>query len=217
METRVRRAVAADIPFLVEAALEADRSGGSISTYETLFGLDELGAREALSRVLEEDVAGQELCVSDAVIAERDGRSVGAITSWIEGEEGLASTLAKAAVLFSTIGEAVEREARPKLAALAEVAIPRTEGALQLESIYVAPSARGSGVLASLVVHLLDERGRRASARRAQILLAGRNAVARRAYEKLGFSVSLTRTGSGPRLLELLGDDSRVLMERALG
>jgi hypothetical protein len=66
----IRRAVATDIPFLVDVIISAERSGTDKLSYSTLFDLPEAHVRRLLAEMLAEDVTGQELCVSGFLIAE---------------------------------------------------------------------------------------------------------------------------------------------------
>ena len=212
----VRRATPTDVDFLVEAAIQADMSGGSRSTYSTLFDLSPEAVESTLREVLLTDVEGQELCISGAMVAEAAGRPAAAVTAWIEGHDETPSTIAKASVLFAVLGGERAQAARPRLAALSQLAIPRALGAIQLESIYVRPDHRGRGLVSRLVEAHLADLGARAPAKVAQIMLAGNNERARGAYAKLGFALKSERTSDDPEVGRLLPDNTRILMERSL-
>jgi len=216
VEPLVRRAKPEDVDFLVEAAIEADRSGGARSSYASLFDLSPDETRSILKEALLLDVPGQELNVSGALVVELNGNLVASTTGWVEGEDETLSMLAKAALLFSVLGPQRTQAARPRLALLGALTIPRLEGAIQLESIYVRQEGRGRGFLALLVSAHIAELGGRSTSGRAQILLAGNNQRALHAYHKLGFQVTTRRHSDEPKLRELLADDTRILMERSL-
>ena len=216
--TRVRRATLADIPFLVECIIAAEKSGTDRLSYCTLFGLPEAEFRGMLVEMLEEDVPGQELCVSGFLLAERDGQPAGAICGWVEGTGAKASALVKGSLLMHFMGRERITAASPRLKLMEGLSLARTPGALQLESVYVDARHRGQGLCA----RLLDEH--QALARRdhpavqaAQIILAKGNGAALAAYEKAGFAIAAERSSPAPQVLALLPSATRVLMDKPLG
>ena len=216
-ELRVRPAVEADRAFLVEAIVEAEKSGTDRISYCGIFSLDEPGLHELLEAILAEDFEGQELCVSGFLVGEIDGEPAGAACGWVEGAGGLPSTIVKANLLQHFLDAERLAAARPRLRRLGELALERTPGAIQLESIYVRPAFRGRGVTGRILDEQLRRLGERApEADKAQIVLMKDNAGAHRAYEKLGFAVVAERRTRDPALRALLPGDAKILMEKPL-
>src|SRR6185295_5679133 len=108
----------------------------------------------------------------------------GAACGWIEGEEGMPSTLIKANLLHHFLAADRLEWARPWFARLEALAIARAAGAAQLESIYVRADQRGRGVVARILGEQLAQlRARAPETAKAQIVLVRDNESARRAYE----------------------------------
>lgn len=215
--TQVRRAAEGDIPFLVDCIIAAEKSGTDKVSYCNIFGLSEAEFRGMLAEILEEDVPGQELCVSGFLVAELGGRAAGAICSWIEGTGSKASTLIKGNLLMHFIGRERIAAAAPNLKLMETLSLPRAPGALQLESVYVGAGHRGQGICARLLdEHQALARRDHPAVPRAQIILAKGNGAALAAYERAGFAITEERSSPDPRVLDLLPAASKVLMERPL-
>ena len=65
----IRKATEKDIPFLIETIIAAEKSGTETIAYCSIFSLGKEEFTELLKNILEEDIQGQELCVSDFLIA----------------------------------------------------------------------------------------------------------------------------------------------------
>lgn len=214
MNVLCRAATPRDIPFLVEAIIAAEKSGSDKLSYSTIFGLSEAQVRSMLAEVLEEDVTGQELCVSGFKIAEVDGAATGAVCSWVEGEGHQSSTLLKANLLAHFVGRERLAKAVPTLRIVGELTLHREVGALQLESIYVPSGSRGRGITGQLIeAHL---QGAPASCMLAQIIVASHNLQALAAYRKVGFATAREVQGTNPELERLLPSAHKLLLQRRL-
>lgn len=213
----VRSARTSDVAFLVDAVIAAEKSGTDKLSFSTLFDLTEAETRETLSRILAEDIAGQELALSGFMISEVDGRPVAAMSSWLEGATGRPSGVIKANLLLHFVGRERFVAAASRLAKVNLIALHRTPGALQLDCVYVAPGFRGAGLVGLLADAHID-RAQRFGPRvsQAQIVLMGGNEGALRAYLKAGFAVTEERSASDPELARLLPSSTRVLMTRTL-
>ena len=103
MEITIRNAKLSDIPFLVETIVEAEKSGTPILSYTTIFGLNEEDAKKYIASMLDEEIDGCELSVSAFLVAELNGKTVGAVCAWIEGAEGVPSSTLKGNLLRFTL------------------------------------------------------------------------------------------------------------------
>ncbi|NNL66450.1 MAG: GNAT family N-acetyltransferase [Myxococcales bacterium] len=216
-EPTVRAAGEADVPFLIEAIIEAEKSGTDLIPYCRIFSLGEPELRELLASILEEDFEGQELCISGFRIAEVDGEPAGAACAWIEGAEGLPSTLVKANLLQHFLDADRLAAAKPHFERLGQLTLPRAAGAIQLESIYVRPAFRGRGITSRILTeHLEKLRAKAPDCERAQIILVKGNGNAQRAYEKLGFRITQERHADDPELASIVPGDTKILMEKTL-
>jgi len=213
----VRRAAPKDRDFLVEAIIEAEKSGAQRISYCEIFSLTEDEVRALLASILDEDFEGQELCISGFLVAEVDGEYAGAACAWIEGESEMPSALIKANLLHHFLDAEKLERARPWFARLEALAIARKSGAAQLESIYVRAPHRGRGITGRILDEQLSLlRGRVPGLAKAQIILVDQNDRALRAYQKLGFRVALERRSEDPMLLSIVPGGVKILMEKTI-
>jgi len=211
---RVRRATTSDVPFLVEAICEAEKAGTDRLSYCSIFGLDEAAFRSLLASMLQEDLEGQELCISGFLIAERSGAAIGACCGWVEGATDFGSALLKANLLLHAIDPRSMRAAQVHFRKLEEIAIGRTAGAIQIESVYVRAAERGRGIAGLLIERHLAELRSASPAHKAQIILTATNPAAGGAYARMGFVQAAERWSSDSSLLSLVPALGKLLMER---
>ena len=67
--SEIRQAGAEDIDFLIEAIIEAEKSGSEMISYCGIFGLSQAELIELMRKMLAEDLEGQQLCISGFAIA----------------------------------------------------------------------------------------------------------------------------------------------------
>lgn len=181
----IRQATGNDIPFLVEAILQADKGVSGKLSYEAIFHLSEKAFTSKLPEILEEDIEGQELCISGFMIAEEEGEAAAACCCWIEAPDQSSNAL-KTSILhhFFTPQELTLRPGVKEV--IQAMHLHRTAGALQYESVYVHPRFRGKGLLAKLFSAQAE---RYPEATNAEIMLTSGNAAALRSYEKMQFLI----------------------------
>ncbi|MEI6764568.1 MAG: GNAT family N-acetyltransferase [Bacteroidota bacterium] len=212
----IRKAAERDIPFLVESVIAAEKSGTETLSYSTIFNISEEEVKALLSRIFEEDIPGQELCISGFLIAEINGEYAGAVSAWVEGVEG-PSTIIKANMLSFFLGKEKVANATTKGTLLNTVHIEREIGALQLESVYTCNKFRGQGVSGKLIEeHIRLVKKDFTDVKRAQILLAKTNNSAYKAYHKPGFYTVLERKCTDAAILDLLPADTMILMQKEI-
>jgi ribosomal protein S18 acetylase RimI-like enzyme len=212
----IRRAVEADVPFLIEAICEAEKGGTDCLSYCRVFDLTEAEFHAALREMLLEDLVGQELCVSGFLIAESGAAPVAACCAWVEGATGIGSTILKANLLLHYLGRERVQAARRHFRSLDALTIAREPGAIQIESVYVRAPGRGRGLAGCLVERHLEELRPAAQAAKAQVILAAENRSAASAYGKLGFAVVAERSSDDEGLLALVPSRKKLSMERSL-
>ena len=215
MQFTIRPATLDDQDSLIEAVIEAEKSGTEIISYCNIFGLSRNELEQLLRDILNEDFGGQELCIQGFLIAETDGRFAAAANAWIECEDETPSRIIKANLLHHFLGNDRLQEARKHFAILAGLNFEREPGAIQLESIYVRPEFRGLGLTQRLLnEHISILRRRQPLISKAQIILTADNRLALRAYQKLGFDIVDTRTVLATELGDLLPHNCKYLMAK---
>ncbi len=209
----VRRAVAGDNAFLVEAIISAEKSNTSRLGLATLFGSNEEEVRKLVERMLEEEVDGCEFSTSSFMVAEVGGKPVAAVAGWVEGagEEEMPSALLKANLIGYTFPAERMQQLRANAAVITGIQIPREEGSLQIEYVHVDPAHRGKGLAGRLIdAHIAAAAG----ATKAQVQAFADNAIAIGLYERLGFRIVRTFASSDPRTILFMPYTEKVLMER---
>jgi ribosomal protein S18 acetylase RimI-like enzyme len=211
----IRKATEKDIPFLITTILEAEKSGTDKLSYSNIFSISEERFRTLLAQMLEEDIEGQELCVSGFRIAENEeGVFMGAVCAWVEGLDGMPSKILKANVLLHFMDKVSLESAIEKTAIIETLNFERESGALQIESVYTDNNFRGKGVSGKLILKHIEEAAQKnPGLNKVQILVAKTNASALKAYEKLGFKVVQEKSCNDPKIIEWLPSNTRVMME----
>ena len=209
----VRRAGEADIPFLVEAIMEAEASGSQNISYREIFSLDDSQTKDLLQSILLEEIEGCGLSTSEFLIAETNGEEVACCGAWIEGVGGLSSNILKSQLLIEVLGVAKWEMSINNINAVAEINIDRTPGVLQIESVYTRPQYRGKGVSSVLIhEHLLQ--AAKIGIRSAEIQLMKNNINAIKAYRKAGFACEVEKNSKNKILGRLLPYHCKIRMRK---
>ncbi|MBX3102751.1 MAG: GNAT family N-acetyltransferase [Bacteroidetes bacterium] len=213
----IRPATEADASFIAWAVRTAEASGTEVISYQRLFGLSDAELDTLLLTLAAEEADGQELTYNTHRVVEVANRPVAACAAWIEAQDSPPSHLVRAQLLAYVLGNDRLQAAADKLRVLAEVAIARTPGALQLEAFGVLPEYRGQGFTAALIEsHIRHYKAEHPGLALAEIILMSENTAAQRAYAKAGFHVVHHTHSDNPLLLTLLPGAGKVLMQRRL-
>ena len=217
MNIVIRRATEKDKDFVIRAILESEKSGSDIISYCAIFNINENTFKEILSKILDENIEGQELCLSNFLIADVDGENAATISAWIENEEGMASNVIKSNLLMYFMDRATLLNAAPNISLMNEVNITRDIRALQIECVFTEEKFRGNGLVKQLIKeHILQKQNAKADFDKAQIILLKNNASAIRSYEKAGFTIAAENHCSNPAIFKLLPSDTKILMHKIL-
>lgn len=208
----IRQAGINDIEFLKDAIIAAEKSGGDVLFYNAVFGLTETETRQLIHHVLDEDIEGQEWCISHFLIASIDGKPAACLSCWIEGESGQASGILKAQALSFFLRERWTN-ASAKLEKIKLLQLHREESALQLECIYTSPEFRGKGLIPALIDHALKLYP---GVKRAEVQVMGNNDTAIRSYTKCGFLTDRKAHSADAELLTLLPGNTRISLKKDL-
>ena len=211
----IRRAETRDLDFVIEAVMEAEKSGSDKLSYCGLFGLDADGVRTLLANVFDEEIEGQELYLPYFVVAEEGGEYAGALSAWIEGEDGIGSNMIKGNIFGYFLGRDKLAEIERKAAVLADMQVERDFKALQIENVYVSASFRGRGLTGAMIEQQIkDNFAAGKNFERVQSVLLGNNGASLRAFEKAGFAVAKENKTDNPGIFEILSCDTKILVER---
>jgi ribosomal protein S18 acetylase RimI-like enzyme len=213
-----REATANDIPFLVETIIEAEKSGTDILSYSTIFGLSTEDARKYIEDMLLEEVDGCELSVSSFLVAEKKGHFAAAAAAWIEGNQGIPSTILKGNLLnFTLPKECIERSITLNHI-IRDVHIEYRPETIQLGLVYVLSDFRGLDLVRLLIdEHILRFLKVKPDIAAMYVQVFANNFPAIRAYEKANFKVIHTKESSNEAIFHYLPSNKKVLMKKELG
>ena len=217
MVKTVRQATANDRDFLIDAIIEAEKSGSDIISYCSIFSITEEKLRETLSDIFDEEMEDQELHIPNFLIAEVDGQPAATLSGWIEKKNGITSNIIKSNLLMCTLDRDLLLNAAPALKLMHQVDIPRSEGTLQLECGHTRQQFRGMGLAALLVeAHVQRQKDNGETMKIAQIITMKGNPESLRAYHKAGFSITAEKTCSDDGILKLLPGKTKLLIEKKI-
>ena len=194
-----RNATVEDVPFLVDTIIEAEKSGTDRLSYSTVFGLTEAETRGYLADMLLEEVDGCELSISSFLIAEKKGIIAAAVAGWIEGIEGIPSSVLKGNLL----NHILPRDSVKKAMILNPVL-----GELHIENMNLV------NLLIDELILYLQKAISDLSVMYVQVF--ANNIPAIRAYEKANFKVESTKKTSNKEILKYLPSDKKILMKKEL-
>jgi hypothetical protein len=217
MEIIIRKAILSDKDFVTDAIVAAEKSGGNAISYCTIFGISEEKFLEVLSEILDEDMEGQELCISGYLIVEVDGERAAAFCGWIEKGEGMSSNMIRRNLLMHFLGKEIMLNAAGNMKLMGEIDIQRTEYALQVEMSYTIEKFRGLGLYGRLVnehIRLRQEAG--IPFDKVQGIIYKSNLNPYKALSKIGFINVFEKHCANPDILKLLPSDTKILMERKI-
>ena len=213
----IREATIGDVPFLVETIIEAEKSSTDILSYSTVFGLSQEQTGSYLSEMLSEEVDGCELSISSFLVAEKEGKLVGAVSAWIEGDCGLPSMILKGNLLSYTLPKTCLERSVTLHPLLQELHIDYIPGAIQKGAGYVVESCRGHQILGLLTEEIIHHlRQNRPEVKTVYTQIYGSNFRAINANRKAGFEILLTKSSDNEAILNYLPSQSKVMMKKDL-
>lgn len=210
-----RRGEAGDIPFIIDTIVAAEKSGTELFSYSTIFEMDEKEVRRIFESILAEDVTGQELCFSDYLMAEVNGRKAGAVATWIEGESGQASSVKKAMLLNYFFPKENMMKGLEKRKYLEQMRFDPEFNSLVIDIGLTLPEFRGQGILGKLMreqMRVMLEA--HPEIKKSQIHVMKNNRVAFKIYSGLGYEVIREKTCTDPVILKWLPSDTQIIMEK---
>ena len=216
-EFTYRPATLDDIPFLADTIIEAEKSGTDILSYTTIFGLSEEEARSHVKAMLEEEIDGCELSVSSFLVAENGGKVVAALSSWVEGSEGLSSAELKGNLLSYVLPRESILKAASVNHIVRKIHMDYQMGTIQKGAGYVVKEFRNRklfGILTEKMIGYL--RQSHPEVREVYTQVFGCNIAAIRANEKIGFSIVDTIETDDPEILRLLPSNQKHLLKKEL-
>jgi ribosomal protein S18 acetylase RimI-like enzyme len=215
LEFRFRYATQSDIPFLIDTIIEAEKSGTDILTYTTIFGLSEEETRKYLAGMLAEEVDGCELSISSFFLADYENRTVAAVAAWVEGSEGMPSTVLKGNLLKYVLPREAMERAVTLNSVVQELHIEYIPDSIQIGLIYVSKDFRGQNLVRLLIDQQIKNlREKYPASKGIYVQVFGNNLAAIKAYENVGFRQISVKESLHTEIRKYMPHNTKVLMFR---
>jgi ribosomal protein S18 acetylase RimI-like enzyme len=211
-EYTIRKATLNDVDFIIEAIIEAEKSGSEKLSYSTVFNLSESELRKIFRLMLLEEIDGCEFSLSSYLIAETENEIVGTIGAWVE-DKANPSSFIKSNLLSYFLPNSSMQYARQEAKVTSELIIDHVEGVLTLVIVYVSPAHRGHHIFELLAnEHIKKNDGVKELA--LQVMSNNHNAI--RAYERYGFKKFLEIKSENDKIKLFLPHNEKLLMKKSL-
>lgn len=212
----IRKAGLADIPFLADVIIAAEKSNTEKLSFSTLFNIPENKARALIISMLEEEIDGCELSVSSFSVIIHHQQPVAAFGGWIEEmDETLPSKILKANLINYTFGRESMEFVKSKAGIFKDILLERTPKTLQLEYLYIMNAHRGKGLADSLIKQLEQQAvDNYPTLQKAQVQVYTNNDKAIKVYEKNGYKIIQTAKTNNNEILAYLPYNEKCIMEK---
>lgn len=208
----VREATLDDVDFIVEAIIEAEKSGSQVLSYSKVFNLSEEELRKIFRSMLLEEIDGCEFSLSSYLVAETNGDRAGTIGAWIERGDS-PSSLIKSNLLRYFLPENSIKFASTHAKVTSELFIEHTKDALSLVVVYISPGHRGKKLFELLTnEHVKKHEG----IKELSVQVMSNNIPAIKSYERYGFRTSFTRRSGNEKITQFLPYNEKILMKKPL-
>lgn len=213
----VRKANNSDIDFLIKSIIEADKSSTDVSSYSRLLGMKEDELQDLFKDIFDEELESCELAVDSFAVACYEDKAVAACASWIEGLDGLASWQLRTTALFCSLAPENLELLKGHIQNFSSINIPRTEGTLQIESVYIEPEYRGNGLFLELLnFHINFAKDQGHNFNLAELLTYNSNSRAEAAYRKVGFEKIKSSHSEHPNILDYYPSEGMSLWQKLI-
>jgi len=211
-EYLIREANLNDIDFIVEAIIEAEKSGSDVLSYSKVFNLTENEVKAVFSSMLEEEIDGCEFSISSYLIAEINNSPAGTIGAWVEKKEN-PSAFIKSNLLGFYLPKSSVTFASQFATVTSELIIEHIADALALVIVYISPEHRGKNLFETLTNEHID---RNMPVSELSIQVMSNNIRAIKAYERYGFEKSVIIKSENEIIKDFLPYNEKLLMKKSI-
>ncbi len=206
-----------DIDFVIEAIIRSQKSGTDRITYCSLYSLTEEELRAHLRDIMNEDlegIIGHEFNLSGFLVCRINGERAGAMGGWVEGIDGLPSSIIKTNLLLKQLGREKLETAMARSALIKDLNYEREDGALQLEYLLVEDRFWLKGIFVKLLIGQMKRHmNGKSDAQKAQAIMFKDNDRSYQAFQRIGFDIIEEKTADHRDVLNIYPHDTRILME----
>lgn len=213
----IRRANEKDIPFIVHAIIESEKSNSQLVPSARLFGMDEDEYSEILRKLLETPTSNNEYSLSAYFIAEIDGQAMSSCCAWPEGdgESRIIISEVKTELIRNTLSTAQIMNLRKNMKMARDMQFKREPGTLQIEFAYTDSRARGKRLF-PMVLDALIQDAKKKHPELSEVFaeIFGNNISSIKACESLGFKKKSSTKSDHPDILKFYCCNEKILMSK---
>lgn len=215
----IRPATLNDIDFLAETVIQSEKSSSGMCGMANFFAVTENEMRSYIKQAFEEEVDGCELSVTSFIVVEYEGKVVGAMGGWLEGdnEDNMPSSLLKSNLLMYVMPREKILKSQENAAVIKDLNVEKEMGAYQLEYSYVLPEHQGQLLTMSLgEKHIERARNIEPPVKKVQTHAFEGNKVIVLMNKITGYKITKRLVANNPRILEFYPFDTLLLFEKEL-
>ena len=214
---KIREATIDDIDFVIDTIIAAEKSSTGNLGLSNYFEVSESDLRNYLHDMLDEEIDGCEFSISSFMVAEDNGRLIGAVGGWVEGEneDNMASAELKANLLGYVLPREIILRTQSKIEIVKDLQIEREKGAYQMEYSFVLPEYRGRHV-SQIIKQKHFEKASSLGCTKVQTHVFASNKVNICINESLGFQIVSQNTSNHPLAMKCYPDKTILLMEKTI-
>lgn len=206
----IRSSCSSDAEFISTAIIEAEKSSTDKIPTCNIFSMTEKEYKDMLVEIFELDTENNEYSLKGFLIAELNGKSVGALNSWIEAVDSIPNSVYKSNLIFSFIDEEKLLHLKEKTPLLNTLTFSRTPGTIQLEYGYVVEEYRRRGIFTSLIIESIK---RFSENYKVETILYKENYKSFNAFKKLNFSIKEEKICENNEIFEYYTYKNKVMMQ----
>lgn len=217
MEYNYRKAQESDIPFLVQAIIEAEKSGSNLLSLAAIFNLTEEKLKNCLIEIFHIETKGCEFSLDSFFVVEFQGEPIAALATWIESrnDQNSCSAITKSN-LIGYVFPKTNLESIKRNSTLFEIFnIEREKDSRQIEYVFVAKEHRGKKLVNKLIDIACSGDGQ--EVKKTQIQLWANNIAALKTYKNSGFKITKEIKSEHKDTLQYYPCNTKLLVERFIG
>lgn len=213
----IRSATVSDVPYLTKTIIEAEKSGTTILSYSTIFGLNEEQVFSLISEMLLEEIDHCEISISSFLIAEVNGKTAAALSGWLENVDEIPSAVLKGNLLNYYLPKECFIQASLMSKYTKELHFEYLENTFQIGAGYVSSEFRGNkllGLLTKQIINQLSLKYPTVTEVYAQIFNC--NIPSLKTYEKEGFTIIDFKESNHQEIIKILPSPKKLLLKKEI-
>jgi len=217
-EYLIRKATAADIPFLADVVISAEKGNSDKLSYSLFFNLSEEQVKAYIIKMFEEEIEECEFSVTSYLVYEYNSEPVAALGGWIECfKSGVPSKILKSNLIGCTFNKESIEFLKTKSQIIKDILAEREPMTLQIEYCHVKEDHRGKHLADGLLKsHEENAISKFSSLKKAQIQVFKNNYPSLKLCEKNNYKVARSYKSNNEEILNYLPSDEKYILEKAL-